>query len=96
MKKQEYIDRYSDAAEGRTRIADNHLGELIRLTVEGDLDEAALANAHDSIVGLSLWDAEIDQREVENLIAVANSNMFDEDTRELAIYRVKKMLELNA
>ena len=89
--KKDIIDNYAAGAAMRMEVLDNALSGISAEFGRGhDLD------VHIALADISAWDREVDQMEIANLIAVANSDAFSDTTREVAIYRVKKMLELDA
>jgi len=96
MRKKDMLLRYSELANNRDIIASVSVEALQKLAENEDglLDQYELAIVHDSIIDATMRDAENDQREIANLIAVANSTEFPEDVRTEASRRAITMLEL--
>ncbi len=97
MKKKDIIARYSELANNRNEIASASANALTELVTDlrMDLPTSELAALHADIATVAAWDQENDQREIANLIAVANSDSFDMDYRREAARRVATMLELD-
>lgn len=94
MKKKEIFARYSELASNREVIASTSIEALMKLATSRELEEVDLSYVHAAILNATLKDEENDQREIANLIAVANSDAFSQDTRATAVDRVIMMLEL--
>lgn len=94
MKKQERLARYSELAENRNNTASESIDAVLKLSLSHELTTAEQAHILDGVAVLALWDEENDQKEIANLIAVANSDHFGEEIRHEAGRRVIIMLEL--
>lgn len=94
MKKKEMLDRYAKLANNRDEVASASVRMLQKLATEKDLDNYELILIHSYIAELANEDAKLDQAEIANLLAVANSDAFELDTRTAARDRAILMLEL--
>lgn len=94
MKKRDALENWVELREARDQVANEGLQSLASLLTASESDVPTSAQIAADIVSLTRWDAENDQSEIANLIAVANSEMFDRDLRDRAARRVVLMLEL--
>jgi hypothetical protein len=67
---------------------------LAKIAAESE-DVETVAFAAQAAADITLWDSEIEQREIANLIAVANSALLDPIKRGEAERRIAIMLDLN-
>ena len=90
------IDKYSENDAARNKIASASVDALMTLAEnrDGELDGYELAIVHDSIVSACSKDADLDQREIANLLTLANSEAFDAHLRREAASRAALMLGL--
>lgn len=95
MKKADIIARYSELAENRNDIASMSADMLTKIVANVSLTGIEEASVHADIATIAAWDLENDQREIANLIAVANSDAFEMNDRAKARDRVLTMLELD-
>lgn len=94
MKKKEILARYAELSNNRNEVASASANALTRIATDGDLTTSELAGVHSDIIFMASYDEENDQREIANLIAVANSDLFSDEDRSVARERVVIMLEL--
>ena len=87
------IHNHSENRAAREDILQDILDKMTQRSKQY-LDAEDLQTVRDDIAGIALWDAENGQREIANLIAVANSTAFELETRTEARDRVITMLEL--
>lgn len=88
------LDNYAENLEARSRLVENNVDAMIKALGTNELTIMERQQIRDDIVAIALWDAEKDQAEIANLIAVANSTAFELKTRTEARDRVITMLEL--
>lgn len=96
MKKKEILARYAELSNNRNEVASASANAMTKIatTGAGELTMSELAAVHSDIVFMASFDEENDQREIANLIAVANSDLFSDEDRSVARERVVIMLEL--
>lgn len=88
------LDNYAENLEARSRLVQNGMDAMVKLLDLPGFDPMERQQIRDDIIGIAMWDAENDQAEIANLIAVANSTAFELETRTAARDRVITMLEL--
>jgi hypothetical protein len=94
VKKREMLEKYSELANNRDMIASASVTRLLSIANDPAINATERAYVHQYIVDATTEDQKLDQMEVANLIAVANSAAFSDDTRATAVDRVIIMLEL--
>lgn len=88
------LDNYSENLEARSSLVQGIIDAMLIMSASNETAPMDPQTIRDTIATIALWDAENDQKEIENLIAVANSTAFELKTRTAARDRVITMLEL--
>lgn len=89
----ENLERFAEGNAARAVIIEEMLDGITMLI--GSEDESVAVTAMDSVASIALWDLEVEQREIANLIAVANSALLDPIMRADAERRIATMLGLS-
>lgn len=91
----ENLESFAKGNENRGKFLTTLFDMVLKIATEvEDADTATLAAQ--AAADIALWDSENEQKEIANLIAVANSDAFGHMDKAEAVNRVRIMLGLDS